>query len=353
MYIGSSEYEILSFDENRVMLYDNASPLFNQEMTRSDFDRLVSENPMNEHLLVKEKSESVPEKSLAQRLVALYKDYDFYDYQNNLELGETDEDAVSKMAEHIKDKQSCEDIISYMTDYIAELSINENEAQQTFDTPDYSHIEYLQTLLDDLIAYSATIEEKTETVPENTEESERQPYEELNKVQEIPEQTSLKPPVSSNSKAPIIHADIPISERHNFNLNDNEVEYVGKKERFRRNIMAIQLLKKCQEENRFATPEEQVILSKYVGWGGIPEAFDERNSAWATEYLELSTILTPEEYAAARESTLTAFYTPPEVITAIYSAIENMGFTQGNILEIIIPSLIQGMGKIKKCALAV
>ena len=97
--------------------------------------------------------------------------------------------------------------------------------------------------------------------------------------------------------------------------------------------MAIQLLKKCQDENRFATPEEQVILSKYVGWGGIPEAFDERNSAWATEYLELSTVLTPGEYAAARESTLTAFYTPPEVINAVYSAIENMGFKQGNILE--------------------
>lgn len=333
VYIGASEYEILSFDETRVMLYDTGSPLFNQEMTRSDFDRLVSENPMNEHLQVKEKSELVPEKTLAQRLVDLYKDYDFYDYQDNLELGETDEDAVSKMAEHIKDKQSCEDIISYMTDYIAELIINENESQQTFDTPDYSHIEYLQTLLDDLIAYSATIEKKTETVPENTEEPKIQPSEELNKLQEIPEQTSLNPPVSSNSKAPIIHADIPISERHNFNLNDNEVEYVGKKERFRRNIMAIQLLKKCQDENRFATPEEQVILSKYVGWGGIPEAFDERNLAWSTEHLELSTVLTPEEYAAARESTLTAFYTPPEVITAIYSSIENMGFKQGNILE--------------------
>lgn len=98
-------------------------------------------------------------------------------------------------------------------------------------------------------------------------------------------------------------------------------------------IMAIQLLKKCQEENRFATPEEQIILSKYVGWGGIPEAFDERNSAWSTEYLELSSVLTPDEYAAARESTLTAFYTPPEVSTAIYKALEQMGFQEGNLLE--------------------
>ena len=97
--------------------------------------------------------------------------------------------------------------------------------------------------------------------------------------------------------------------------------------------MAIQLLKKCQEENRFATPEEQIILSKYVGWGGLSEAFDENNSAWATEYLELSSVLTPEEYASARESTLTAFYTPPEVITAIYKSMEQMGFKEGNLLE--------------------
>ena len=97
--------------------------------------------------------------------------------------------------------------------------------------------------------------------------------------------------------------------------------------------MAIQLLKKCQEENRFATPEEQIVLSKYVGWGGLSEAFDENNSAWATEYLELSSVLTPEEYASARESTLTAFYTPPEVITAIYKAMEQMGFKEGNLLE--------------------
>ncbi|MCB6283476.1 N-6 DNA methylase [Dorea formicigenerans] len=97
--------------------------------------------------------------------------------------------------------------------------------------------------------------------------------------------------------------------------------------------MAIQLLKKCQEENRFATPEEQIVLSKYVGWGGLSEAFDENNSAWTTEYLELSSVLTPEEYASARESTLTAFYTPPEVITAIYKAMEQMGFKDGNLLE--------------------
>ena len=130
-----------------------------------------------------------------------------------------------------------------------------------------------------------------------------------------------------------MHPDVPMSERNNFDLRSNPVEQVGKKERFRRNAEAIKVLKECEFENRFATPEEQLVLSKYVGWGGLPEAFDENNSAWANEFAELYTILSPEEYAAARESTLTAFYTPPDVINAIYKAMEQMGFKEGNLLE--------------------
>lgn len=116
-------------------------------------------------------------------------------------------------------------------------------------------------------------------------------------------------------------------------MRSNPVEPAGKKERFRRNMEAIKVLKECEFENRFATPEEQLILSKYVGWGGLSEAFDENNSAWADEFVELYTILSPEEYTAARESTLTAFYTPPEVTDAIYKAMEQMGFMEGNLLE--------------------
>ena len=130
-----------------------------------------------------------------------------------------------------------------------------------------------------------------------------------------------------------LHPDIPMSERHNFDLANNQVEEVNKKERFHRNYAAIKVLKDCQNENRFATPDEQKILSRYVGWGGIPEAFDERAGAWHTEYAMLKNILTPEEYASARESTLTAFYTPPEVSTAIYRVLEQMGFQEGNLLE--------------------
>ena len=99
------------------------------------------------------------------------------------------------------------------------------------------------------------------------------------------------------------------------------------------NVDAIQLLRQLQEENRQATPEEQGILSKYVGWGGLSDAFDEAKPAWASEYKELRELLSPEEYASARGSTLTAHYTIPVVIRSMYQALESMGFQGGNILE--------------------
>lgn len=130
-----------------------------------------------------------------------------------------------------------------------------------------------------------------------------------------------------------LHPDIPMADRHTFDLKDFELEEVGKKARFRRNVDAIRILKECEFDNRFATPEEQKVLAQYVGWGGIPEAFDENNAAWTDEFFELSGLLSPEEYQSARESTLTAFYTPPVVISAIYKTMEQMGFKEGNILE--------------------
>ena len=119
----------------------------------------------------------------------------------------------------------------------------------------------------------------------------------------------------------------------NFHITDDELGQGTPKEKFRANIMAIQLLKKCEDENRNATPEEQEILSRYVGWGGLADAFDETKAAWETEYLELKTVLTPEEYAAARASTLNAHYTQPIVIESMYQVLEYLGFTKGNILE--------------------
>ena len=130
-----------------------------------------------------------------------------------------------------------------------------------------------------------------------------------------------------------IHPEISVEQRHDFDFAVHPVEVVGKKERFHRNMEAIKVLKECEADNRFATPDEQIALSKYVGWGGIPEAFDENNSSWANEYNELVEVLSPDEYAHARESTLTAFFTPPEVINAVYKIMAKLGFKQGNILE--------------------
>ena len=256
VYIGASEYEILSVDDERVMLYDYDMPLFNKEFSRTEFDRKVRENPMNEHLIVKEEPAE--------------------------ERNETEEVQTNMGSMPIEDYR---EIVA---------------SQSGFDSYDEMY---------------------------------KQGYRIGNGYDKEPESVVPAWEQKKKVKGFDLHPDVPMADRHTFNLRENEVETVGKKERFRRNIMAIQLLKKCQEENRFATPEEQIVLSKYVGWGGLSEAFDENNSAWATEYLELSSVLTPEEYASARESTLTAFYTPPEVITAIYKAMEQMGFKEGNLLE--------------------
>ena len=122
-------------------------------------------------------------------------------------------------------------------------------------------------------------------------------------------------------------------EPHNFHITDDDLGSGGPKAKFKANMEAIRLLKELEQEQRLATPEEQEVLSRYVGWGGIPQAFEERNSAWAEEYTQLKGVLTPEEYSAARASTLNAFYTSPTVIKARYEALGNMGLKQGNILE--------------------
>ncbi len=130
-----------------------------------------------------------------------------------------------------------------------------------------------------------------------------------------------------------ISTDTLTSERRNFRITNDELGYGGQKEKFRMNMEAISVLKQCESENRFATPEEQEILSRYVGWGGLPEAFDSSKENWSKEYTELKELLTVEEYEQARASTLDAHYTPPTIIKAMYKTIENMGFSKGNILE--------------------
>ena len=150
--------------------------------------------------------------------------------------------------------------------------------------------------------------------------------EKIEYIQKLLEQEKTELPPEEKTEA-------PATDRHNFRITDDAIGIGGAKEKFRNNMVAINLLHELEIENRLATPEEQEVLSRYVGWGGLSMAFDEHNAAWAEEFKELYASLSPEEYRAAMESTLTAFYTPPVVIRAMYGALDRLGFSQGNILE--------------------
>ena len=381
VYIGASQYEILSFDENRVMLYDFDMPLFNKELSREEFDRKVRENPINDHLKVSvlpAEEKAVTGENKAQNDTETVQDFSpitgyddafFIDRDNenvtwmyyNPDSNAGGQYVTSTLSfdeikEAAKTHKSTDDFFDYLGS-IADQTLADvgtewfEEAENAFSqTPDYTECtpETMEALLEnaersDMVATNigkVPIEDYREIVAvQNGFDSYDEMYNEGirigNGYDKEPE--PIVPVWEQKKKEKVksfdLHPDVPMAERNNFDLRSNPVEQVGKKERFRRNAEAIKVLKECEFENRFATPEEQLVLSKYVGWGGLPEAFDENNSAWADEFVELYTLLSPEEYASARESTLTAFYTPHEVITGIYKVMEQMGFKEGNLLE--------------------
>ena len=381
VYIGASQYEILSFDENRVMLYDFDMPLFNKELSREEFDRKVRENPMNDHLKVSvlpAEEKAVTGENEAQndtetiqdfRPKTGYDDAFFIDrdnesitwmyYNPDSNAGGqyvTNTLSFDEIQQAAREYESAEDFFDYLgsiaNQELADVGTEwfEDAEREFHKTPDLTDCTSatMEALIEnaeraDMVATNignVPIEDYREIVAtQNGFDSYEEMYNEGirigNGYDKEPE--PIVPAWEQKKKSKVksfdLHPDIPMSERHNFDLANNQVEEVNKKERFHRNYAAIKVLKDCQSENRFATPDEQKILSRYVGWGGIPEAFDERAGAWHTEYAMLKNILTPEEYASARESTLTAFYTPPEVINAIYKAMEQMGFREGNLLE--------------------
>ena len=381
VYIGASEYEILSFNDERVMLYDTEMPLFNKEFTREEFDRKIRENPLNDHLRVT--SLSAEEKAVAQENISensteteqnfapntSYDDAFFLDDESQTVTWMYYNPDSNSGGQYVTNTLSYDDVIEAARqyegagdffDYLGGIAKQEladvgtewfTQAEEQFkETPDFTdctkatmesvtkrakNFETVKTNIGNV-----PIEDYREIVAsQNGFDSYEEMYNEGTRIgngyDKEPEPIVPAWEQKKKSKAHSfdLHPDIPMAERHNFDLANNPVEEVNKKERFHRNYVAISVLKECQRENRFATLEEQVILAKYVGWGGIPEAFDERAGSWQSEYTMLKNILTPEEYAAARESTLTAFYTPPEVIAAIYKAMEQMGFKEGNLLE--------------------
>ncbi|MCR0506266.1 SNF2-related protein [[Clostridium] innocuum] len=427
VYIGASQYEILSFDENRVMLYDFDMPLFNKELPREEFDRKVRENPMNDHLKVsvlpaEEKTvtgeneaqndtetvqdlspktgyddaffidrdnESVtwmyynPDSNAGGQYVTntlsfdeiqqAAREYDsaenFFDYLGsiaNQELADVGTEwfeeaesqfsqqpdftdctkatmqslvaAVSEVPVYDRETEILYSVLGRLKIDDIELGYDENGLVARDGDNEWHGAEFYHFLVDEAFVFEddgSVLGIRPDLLDDFKALSEHNGVEVKDNREKEPE--PIVPAWEQKKKSKVksfdLHPDIPMAERHNFDLANNQVEEVNKKERFHRNYAAIKVLKDCQNENRFATPDEQKILSRYVGWGGIPEAFDERAGAWHTEYAMLKNILTPEEYASARESTLTAFYTPPEVSTAIYKVLEQMGFQEGNLLE--------------------
>lgn len=177
------------------------------------------------------------------------------------------------------------------------------------------------------------INEEPSNIEVNVKEEISLPIEEEPEVQEENIVPVFEKKKSNKIRSFDIHPEIPTSDRNQFKITNDNLGEGSPREKFNNNVEAIRVLKKCEEENRFATPQEQEILSKYVGWGGLPQAFDEKDYSWSNEYSILKNLLDEKEYSQARESTLTAFYTPPVVIRSMYKALENMGLKTGNILE--------------------
>lgn len=394
VYIGADEYEILSFDENRVMLFDKQFPIFNKEMTRAEFDSKVKENPMNDHLKVAVQPEK--EKQITKRdysryspvmqeyfkikdehpdTIILFQIGDFYEAMGDDAVTVSQALSLHNTTRRITDTERIDMCgfpshrLETYTDMLLDLgynigisSPNERESRDfILMTSDRAHAPIQSEPIggidnSDLIGKELTLDNRNfivERIDRNGDASMRDiTFEDSNgfpifrvekadfvrSALELSEKKELDAPVwerKQKAKAQTfdLHPEIPLADRYTFDLKNFELEEVGKKARFRRNTEAIRVLKQCEEGNRFATPEEQQLLAQYVGWGGIPEAFDENNAAWQSEYNELSQLLSDEEYQSARESTLTAFYTPPVVISAIYKVMEQMGFKEGNILE--------------------
>jgi len=394
VYIGADEYEILSFDEKRVMLFDKQFPLFNKEMTRTEFDSKVKENPMNDHLKVAVQPEK--EKQITKRdysryspvmqeyfkikdehpnTIILFQIGDFYEAMGDDAVTVSQALSLHNTTRRITDTERIDmcgfpshrletytDVLLDRGYNIGISSPNDRESRDfILMASDRSHAPIQSEPIgridnSDLIGKELTLDNRrfiVERVDRNGDASMRDiTFEDSNgfpifrvekadfvrSALELSEKEELDAPVweiKQKAKAQTfdLHPEISLDDRYTFDLKNFELEEVGKKARFHRNIDAIRVLKECVEENRFATPEEQQILAQYVGWGGIPEAFDENNATWKSEYNELSQLLTDEEYQSARESTLTAFYTPPVVISAIYKVMEQMGFKEGNILE--------------------
>lgn len=328
VFIGTDEYIIDNIGIFNVVLYNPQMPLFNREMSIVDFEEKMKENPANEHLRVEKEN------------INSFVDNDELKNEDINNIVEKDNwygeynDAVD-LINHIFKVYNQADINCYFTDNV-EIVAEDSDGNkwigkdlydflfnQLFDYDKNGNVELVDPKdIKRLEEYRKNYQEETKDIIE----------EENTKIIDNPQVIKESPKVKIEKENNyILHPEIPYEDRINYKIDNDNIGVGTPKERFRNNINAIKVLKQCEEENRYATKEEQEVLAQYVGWGGLSEAFDE--TKWQDEYKELKELLTEEEYHSAKNTVLSAFYTPPIVIKAMYKALSNMGLEKGNILE--------------------
>ena len=323
VYLGTHEYEVLSFDENEVVLYDTQFPLINKTMTREEFDNRLKENPLNDHLLhaVEEPQIEVTDETAVaveepEESVESGPFIDHYYVVEDLSA------APLSVTEYSDREEALEAYFALPVDTMKAFGVvNTKERPGSLD--------FIQcrdgkdTLIED---YAKTDDDSWRNPEiEGLVDQLKERLAERDKPIAPPPQKQRSGKVTPHVLLPEINTEY----RTNFRIERDDIGVGTPLERFNHNRMAIQLLKKLEDEHRLADTNEQRILADYVGWGGLSDYFKEDNP----HYQELKELLTEDEYASARESTLTAFYTPPVVIKAVYSALENMHFRTGNVLE--------------------
>ncbi|WP_243239131.1 LPD25 domain-containing protein [[Clostridium] symbiosum] len=291
--------------------------------------------------------------SLAGRLVDFIEEVDPYEYQDTLEVGETKEDAIQKIEADLADPAHVQSYVEQLTQWQEELEDEEQkeicrqliaelqpiarqeEKEQDGVSQDSSDLIGKEIVIDNRRYRIERVGEISGDVSMRDITFQNHVGFPINRVEKISYIRRLleQPQPELSSEEHTDKSAAPSSDRHNYRITEDTLGVGGAKEKFRNNMAAIHLLHELELENRLATPEEQEVLARYVGWGGLSMAFDENNAAWAEEFKELNASLSPEEYRAAMESTLTAFYTPPIVIKAMYEALDHMGFFGGTILE--------------------
>ena len=323
VYLGTHEYEVLSFDEHEVVLYDTQFPLINKTMTREEFDNRLKENPLNDHLLhaVEEPQIEVTDET-AVAVEEPEESAESGPFIDHYYVVEDLSAAPLSVTEYSDRDEALEAYFALSADTMKAFGVVNTKEQP-------GSLDFIQcrdgkdTLIED---YAKTDDDSWRNPEiEGLVNQLKEKLSERDKPIAPPPQKQRSGKVTPHVLLPEINTEY----RTNFRIERDDIGVGTPLERFHHNRMAIQLLKKLEDEHRLADTNEQRILADYVGWGGLSDYFKEDNP----HYQELKELLTEDEYASARESTLTAFYTPPVVIKAVYSALENMHFRTGNVLE--------------------